>query len=252
MAHNVIDTAGGTEEVKDPFEDRKLQNFINEFKLYPIADALHREGITTEFLLSQSRQQIDEIANELTKSVIQRNKFKYAVQQITQRSKNEDAKQDDAQKEDERTAIDFTGTWVLTSRSKSIDEYYQSEGWDYVKRKMMPFVPIKQIIAQKRNELTVTIIVGPGGKFANETTVHYIDSGKQTLTKDNRNGPMQNVTKWNADKTQLLTNIYRTNNPQHTYTQVRALSVLSDDILIETITNCHGKQLVRNYQRLVQ
>eukprot|EP01083_Nonionella_stella_P109743 320340_1 len=162
---------------------------------------------------------------------------------------DEDAKQDDAKKADEEsTAIDFSGTWVLKTSSKSIDEYYQSEGWGYVMRKMAPFVPIKQIIAQKGNELTVTMIVGPGGKFANETTVHYIDSDKETGTKD-KDGPMQNVTKWNKDKTQLLTDIYRTNNKEHTYKQVRALSVLSDEKMIETITNCHGKELVRNYEK---
>eukprot|EP01083_Nonionella_stella_P223530 796554_1 len=146
------------------------------------------------------------------------------------------------------TPIDFSGTWVLKSSSKSIDEYYRSEGWGYVTRTMAPLVSIKQIIVQKRNELTVTMIVGPRGTLVTETTVHYIDSDKETFTND-KGWPMQNVTKWNKDKTQLFSDIYRTNNPEHTYTQVRTLSVLSDDKMIETVTNCHGKELIRNYER---
>ena len=65
----------------DP-KDRKLKQFIEEFKLHQIEQQLFTEGITTDFLISQNEQQIEEIAKEPTSSTIQQNKFKYAVSQI--------------------------------------------------------------------------------------------------------------------------------------------------------------------------
>ena len=50
--------------------------------MHQIDQQLFTEGITTDFLISQNEQQIEEIAKELTSSTIQQNKFKYAVSQI--------------------------------------------------------------------------------------------------------------------------------------------------------------------------
>jgi len=57
-------------------------DFIEQFKLQAIAEKLQHEGITADFLASQTDEQIDAISKELTDSMIQQNKFKYAVQQI--------------------------------------------------------------------------------------------------------------------------------------------------------------------------
>eukprot|EP01084_Bolivina_argentea_P194717 334148_1 len=69
------------EKPKDS-HDRKLMQFIKEFKLGKMEQQLYDAEISTDFLLSQTDQQIDAIAKELTASIIQQNKFKYAVTQI--------------------------------------------------------------------------------------------------------------------------------------------------------------------------
>ena len=50
---------------------------------------------------------------------------------------------DDNKDEDDKPNVDFTGTWVLKSSSKSIDEYHKSEGWSYMMRKFAPMIAIK-------------------------------------------------------------------------------------------------------------
>eukprot|EP01084_Bolivina_argentea_P194716 334145_1 len=69
------------EKPKDS-HDRKLMQFIKEFKLGKMEQQLYDAEISTDFLLSQTKDEINEIAKELTTSIIQQNKFKYAVSQI--------------------------------------------------------------------------------------------------------------------------------------------------------------------------
>ena len=65
-----------------------------------------------------------------------------------------DAKADDESKQEEAPAdagkpgINFTGSWVLKSSSDTIGDYYKSEGWGYMMRKMAPMIAMKQVIAQ--------------------------------------------------------------------------------------------------------
>merc|ERR1719361_428802 len=65
-----------------------LDGFIHAYKLGKIGDALRSEEVTIDFLLSQSMDQIKEIAKELSSKLIQQNKFIYAIQQI-QKSQNQ-------------------------------------------------------------------------------------------------------------------------------------------------------------------
>ena len=63
-----------------------LDAFIRTYKLGQIGDKLRSEEVTIDFLLSQNSDQIKQIAKELSKSVIQQNKFIYAVNQIQSKS----------------------------------------------------------------------------------------------------------------------------------------------------------------------
>eukprot|EP00483_Globobulimina_turgida_P007473 UN07487 len=174
--------------------------------------------------------------------------------------KEDDNKQDDAKLEkkvgddakeanDVKPGTDFSGTWVLKSSSKSIDEYYKSEGWGYMMRKMAPMIPIKQIIKHNGDKMSVNMIVGPGGKFANATNVCIIGSGEEVEYKD-KDGRCRSVSRWNEDKTQILSEIYRPDDKKRTYKMVRALSVMSDKKMIITTTNHLGKELVQNYEKV--
>ena len=66
--------------------DEKLQEFIARYKLQKLSRLLIREGITTEFLISQNEDQIKEIAAELTSKTIQRNKVCLSIQYISNRT----------------------------------------------------------------------------------------------------------------------------------------------------------------------
>ena len=57
-------------------DDMKLKQFIQKYKLQNLSEALQNEGITVDFLISQSNAQIAQIAKELTSKVIQQNKVK--------------------------------------------------------------------------------------------------------------------------------------------------------------------------------
>merc|ERR1712129_354629 len=59
-----------------------MDAFIHTYKLQKIGDTLRTEGITIDFLLSQSDDQIKQIARELSSKLIQQNKFIYAVYKL--------------------------------------------------------------------------------------------------------------------------------------------------------------------------
>merc|ERR1712130_64045 len=56
-----------------------IRNFVEKYKLTKLKHKIITEGITVDFLLSQTDDQIDAISRELTFKAIQRNKFKFAV-----------------------------------------------------------------------------------------------------------------------------------------------------------------------------
>eukprot|EP01084_Bolivina_argentea_P317724 550914_1 len=164
------------------------------------------------------------------------NKEKEVKEESNKNDDDNKTKDDDTNK----ALVDFTGSWELKSSSKSIDEYYKSEGWGYLMRKMAPMIPIKQIIKQDGNKLQVRVIVGPGGKFADETTESVIGSGNEFDYKD-KDGPCKGLSKWNDDKTEIISDCYRVADKTRTYKTVRSLSTLTDKKMIITTTNKHEK-----------
>jgi benzoyl-CoA reductase/2-hydroxyglutaryl-CoA dehydratase subunit BcrC/BadD/HgdB len=89
-------TKGGYEEDEKfggkPISDKKLRQFVEKYKLQQLSDILVREGITTEFLCSQTDAQIDEVAAELTPFKIQQNKFVFAVKSLQKERKHKKKK----------------------------------------------------------------------------------------------------------------------------------------------------------------
>merc|ERR1712154_367233 len=59
-----------------------IRNFVEKYKLDKLKHKIITEGITVDFLLSQTDDQIDAISRELTFKAIQRNKFKFAVNRL--------------------------------------------------------------------------------------------------------------------------------------------------------------------------
>lgn len=68
-------------------DDEKLKEFIARYKLHKLSRLMFREGITTEFLISQNDIEIKEIATELTSKAIQRNKV-YSFRILSARIEN--------------------------------------------------------------------------------------------------------------------------------------------------------------------
>eukprot|EP00483_Globobulimina_turgida_P009374 UN09393 len=60
----------------------KLKEFVQKYKLHKLSKKLLREGITVDFLISQTDSEIDVISKELTAKLIQQNKFKFAVKAL--------------------------------------------------------------------------------------------------------------------------------------------------------------------------
>merc|ERR1719461_575760 len=71
--------------VTSSMDDVRLRKFIQKYKLQKISKDLLDEGITMDFLMAQSEQQLDAIAMELTPRVIQQNKFKFGVKELQKR-----------------------------------------------------------------------------------------------------------------------------------------------------------------------
>ena len=101
---------------------------------------------------------------------------------------------------------------------------------------------------QDGDKLTVQVIVGPGGKFANETTTTMIGGEEEFEYKD-KDGPCRGLSKWNEDKTQIISDAYRVGDAERKYKSLRYMSVMSDDKMIIETTNKHNKTLTQNFER---
>eukprot|EP01084_Bolivina_argentea_P260950 440835_1 len=107
MAQHLDSKTPGNQDLKNEEEEGamdqqqlELQSFIDKYKLHKIESALFEEEITIKFLMSQTTEEINEIAKELTNSKIQQNKFKFAVSEISNIYKNKN-------KNDEVNYTDF-------------------------------------------------------------------------------------------------------------------------------------------------
>ena len=87
-----METIGTQDDIKEieNDDDNELKEFITKYKLKKLEEIFLNEGITIEFLISLSDQQIDEISKELTSKSIQQNKFKFAVNELKKDKKNDD------------------------------------------------------------------------------------------------------------------------------------------------------------------
>eukprot|EP00485_Elphidium_margaritaceum_P017795 CAMPEP_0202726622 /NCGR_PEP_ID=MMETSP1385-20130828/184706_1 /ASSEMBLY_ACC=CAM_ASM_000861 /TAXON_ID=933848 /ORGANISM="Elphidium margaritaceum" /LENGTH=259 /DNA_ID=CAMNT_0049392845 /DNA_START=108 /DNA_END=887 /DNA_ORIENTATION=- len=95
-------------------KDQALAEFIIKYKLQQLSDVLVSEGITCEFLMSQSEQEINEISKELTPFKIQQNKFKFAVQQLQKENNGPEC------------VLDFTSSAAETCSEIAIDRKSES------------------------------------------------------------------------------------------------------------------------------
>eukprot|EP00484_Ammonia_sp_Unknown_P012937 CAMPEP_0197072108 /NCGR_PEP_ID=MMETSP1384-20130603/209931_1 /TAXON_ID=29189 /ORGANISM="Ammonia sp." /LENGTH=261 /DNA_ID=CAMNT_0042510923 /DNA_START=113 /DNA_END=898 /DNA_ORIENTATION=- len=117
-------TKGGNDEDAkldtEHIKDGKLKHFIEKYKLHQLSDKLVREGITVEFLSSQSDTQIDEIAAELTSFKIQQNKFKFAVKSMKKERKHKKKKKKLESKGDKPSYEVFEAAHVLNKMNQNL------------------------------------------------------------------------------------------------------------------------------------
>eukprot|EP01084_Bolivina_argentea_P055603 101908_1 len=97
------------EEEQDP-EIIEIKQFITKYKLKKIENAIINEGLTINFLLSRSTASIKLIANDLTNSYTQQEKFIYAVDQI-KNEKNNKNKAILKVKHEEKADITYSDKW---------------------------------------------------------------------------------------------------------------------------------------------
>ena len=101
---------------------------------------------------------------------------------------------------------------------------------------------------QDGDTLTIQMLGGPGGKFADETTTTMIGGADEFENKD-KDGLCKGVSRWNEDKSRILSDCYRADDKTRTYKGVRYMSVMSDDKMLIETTNKHGITLTQNYER---
>eukprot|EP01084_Bolivina_argentea_P113780 202717_1 len=125
------------EKSKD-MRDRKMMVFIKEFQLKKLERELYDAEISTDFLLAQTDEQIDAIAKELTNSVIQQNKFKYAVLQIkkeriqTKQMSVQEMQEKNEQKEQSvPSKISFDHPIVSYTKPKQRTDYIRNKMYEF-------------------------------------------------------------------------------------------------------------------------
>jgi len=152
-----------------------------------------------------------------------------------------------AKANDSESGVDFSGSWELSKNSDNIDAYYKAEKWSWMMRKAIPMITIKQIITQKGDKLTIRILVGPGGKFANEETETVIGGSDEFEFKD-KDGPQKGLSKWNEDRTRILSETWRVEDESRRYKSVRYFAENGAKMMIET-TNKSGITLTQTFVR---
>ena len=109
-------------------------------------------------------------------------------------------------------------------------------------------IHIVRVNEQNGGKLKIQIIVGPGGKFANETTETVIGGSEEFGFKD-KDGPQKGLCKWNEDRTRIISDTYRVEDAKRRYKSVRYMSVMNDNKMMVDTTNCHGITLTQTFER---
>merc|ERR1712136_523369 len=104
-----------------------------------------------------------------------------------------------------------------------------------------------QIVTQNGDKFKMQILVGPGGKFANETKETVLGGSEEFGFKD-KDGPQKGLSKWNEDRSRILTETYRTDDTTRKYKSVRYFSANGTKMIVET-TNKDGITLTQTFVR---
>ena len=161
---------------------------------------------------------------------------------------NKNKENDDEKLNDDKPKSDFSGTWILKTNGPSTDDYYKSEGWSWFMRKAVPTMNLTQVITQNGSKFKIQMIVNVMGKeVANQTNESVIGSGEEIEYKD-KDGYCVGVSRWNDDKTEMLTDIVRKDDKKRTYKGVRKFADATKKKMICTTTNHLGKVLVQTYE----
>merc|ERR1712130_670080 len=142
---------------------------------------------------------------------------------------------------------DFSGTWILKTNGPSTDAYYKSEGWSWFMRKAVPTMSMTQVITQKGNKMKLHMMVSVATKVVADQTSETIIGSNEEIEYKDKDGVCVGVGKWNEDKTEILSVIYRKDDKKRTYKAVRKFASHSKKLMICTQTNHLGKKLVQTY-----
>merc|ERR1711933_592998 len=102
------------------------------------------------------------------------------------------------------------------------------------------------IITQNGDTMKVQVkVIVMGKEVANETTSTVLGGSDEYEFKD-KDGPQRGLSKWNEDRTKVISDTYRVEDNKRTYKAVRYMS--GDQMMLET-TNCHGITLTQTFER---
>ena len=87
-------------------------------------------------------------------------------------------------------------------------------------------------------------VVVMGNTVADETTDTVLGGSEEYEFKD-KDGIQRGLSKWNDDRTKVISNTYRTADTKRTYESVRYMA--GDKMMLDT-TNCHGITLNQTFE----
>merc|ERR1711920_81605 len=111
---------------------------------------------------------------------------------------------------------DFSGMWTLKTNGPSSDDYYKSEGHNWLKRKAILGASTTLKIHHNGNKMTMQRIVKmPMQKIIDNKNDIVIGSNEVTEFED-VDGVFCVLSKWNDDKTKILRDIHRKDDTKRT------------------------------------
>lgn len=201
-------------------EDSELQEWMVKYKLTRLADRIKEEEITLDFLSTQDKQDITEIAEELTNSVIQRKKFIDAV-----------IKYQKTQKQTQPPAIQNKPSSHVDMKEETKDEAAATIVDDSVLSSLisMGFDKNESIIALKTNynDITKSIelltTLSSGSSVTNDKSSKFEtgwDIHKSVGTNLNFDGKLlacKNQSKWSEFNIAFLKPLFKCDNKKHIF-----------------------------------
>eukprot|EP01083_Nonionella_stella_P241150 842334_1 len=215
-------------EENSDLEMAELQQFIEEYKLQPIANKLTSEGINIAFLLSLSNEtEIEDIGKELTANKIQQKKFKYAVLQLQLKHKKDKIKEidqhnDDEDKEDDNAHVppghDFTGVWKIRDY-ENFENYLIDEGYGWIKRNVALKIDSMLTTTHVGNVIKMDVKNSMNVLFQEDTNHGnainpFIIDGKTYEVKGASGHVVKKTSNWNDDQTSVICKSHDINTNQ--------------------------------------